>query len=171
MEDLFRQFWWLIFPIMGFAFAGAGMVMSAAMQRDRMKVLRAYAEKGQTPPPEVAGAMDDAYDYGYGPGYGYGYDRRADRYARRAWRREMRWRAWGPWWGVRRSFFFFAVFLGLALSAGWNGGHAGGFFLFFAVISGAFFLSSLFSLPFLFGRRDDRPQGGATGGGDMVSGK
>src|SRR4051794_19099594 len=98
MEDFFRSYWWLIFPIMGFVFAGFGMVTGLAMQRDRMRVLRTYAEKGQAPPPELAGSLGP-YGTGYNP-YGpdvYGY---GDRYARRAWRREMRWRARGPFWGA-----------------------------------------------------------------------
>ena len=157
MEHLFREFWWLIFPIMGFVFAGFGMVTGSAMQRDRINLLRTYAEKGQTPPPELTAAEQDPYGYGaYGPNYGYG-----GRHARRMWRRQQRWAMWGPWWGVRRSFFFFAIFLAFAISAYWNDGHQSHFFIVASIIAGAVFLSSLLgALPFFWGRRD-QPDGQA----------
>jgi hypothetical protein len=149
MTELFREYWWLIFPLMGFAFGGFGMVMGLAMHRDRMRVLRTYAEKGQTPPPELTDPAYDAYGYGRGS---YG---RPDRYARRAWRREMRMRAWGPFWGVRRSFFFLAIFVAFAMSAWWDGdGHWNRGFVIVAIIAGALFLSSLLAaLPMFWDRR------------------
>jgi hypothetical protein len=108
MEDLFRSFWWLIFPIMGFAFGGFGMFMGYRAHRDRMELLRIYAEKGQTPPPEIAKAAEsDPYDYGYGYGY-------RGRWARR-----------GPYWEWRRVIIFASLAIGFGMANYWDGGGWG----------------------------------------------
>ena len=141
MEDLFRDYWWLVFPLSGFVFAGFGMVMNYRMQRDRMDVLKTYADRGQTPPPELTEPMlDDPYAYG--------------RYGRRAWRaqrRAMRGYYWSPRWAVMAPYWAWrrvivtgclaAAFLAAAFSYG--DGHAHGAFLFVAIVMGAAFMGSL----------------------------
>ena len=105
MAHFFRDFWWLMFPLMGFAFGGFGMWMGYRTHRDRMDLLRIYAEKGQTPPPEIARAADippDPY------GYGYGY---RGRWARR-----------GPYWEWRRFIVFASLAIGFAFANYWMGG-------------------------------------------------
>ncbi|KQW79844.1 hypothetical protein [Brevundimonas sp. Root1279] len=50
MEELFRDFWWLIFPV-GFLIAGAfNSLLNYKRQQDTLKLIRTYAEKGQEPP-------------------------------------------------------------------------------------------------------------------------
>lgn len=50
MEELFRDFWWLIFPA-GFLIAGAfNSLLAYKRQQDALKLIRTYAEKGQEPP-------------------------------------------------------------------------------------------------------------------------
>lgn len=109
MEQIFRDFWWLIFPIMGFGFGAFGMFMGYRAHRDRMELLKLYAEKGQTPPPEVAKAAEaDPYDYGpYGGYYGW-----------RRWRR-------GPYWEWRRVIVFASLAIGFGLANYWDGGDFG----------------------------------------------
>lgn len=50
MEDLFRQYWWLLLVI-GFGVTGAyNSYLGYRRQRDALDLLRTYAEKGQEPP-------------------------------------------------------------------------------------------------------------------------
>ena len=133
MEHLFREFWWLIFPMMGFAFGGFGMFMGYRAHRDRMELLRIYAEKGQTPPPEIAKAAEANP---YADPYGYGY---RGRWARR-----------GPYWEWRRVIVFTALAIGFGVANYWDGGdnwnwhHNGGFpFSMLTIIFGIMAVGSL----------------------------
>lgn len=72
MEDLFRQFWWLIFPVFGMAMGVYGMWNDQRRRRDTIELLKVYAEKGQEPPAEmlkaVARSSDDMWENGgFGP--------------------------------------------------------------------------------------------------------
>jgi hypothetical protein len=53
MEDLFRQFWWLIFPLFGMFMAVNGMFTSERRSRDVINLIRSYTDRGQEPPPEL----------------------------------------------------------------------------------------------------------------------
>ena len=53
MEDLFRQFWWLIFPVMGMVYGLVGTLQQQRAQTRTLDLLRTYAEQGKDPPPEV----------------------------------------------------------------------------------------------------------------------
>jgi hypothetical protein len=61
MVDLFRQFWWLIFPVMGMAYGFVGMIAGMEQQRraqDRAAdLLKTYAEQGKEPPPDLLKAL------------------------------------------------------------------------------------------------------------------
>lgn len=104
----FWSFWWLIFPLMGFAFGAFGMWMGYRHQRDRMELMKTYAQQGKDPA-EVArilnagapGAPPDPYWNGYGYGRPY-------------------WGPWGPWgrYGPYREWRRFIVFLCLAIGFG-----------------------------------------------------
>lgn len=62
MEDLFRQFWWLIFPL---AWIVGGMVTSFLNYRRQQKTLdliKAYADKGQEPPAALMKVLDRPID-------------------------------------------------------------------------------------------------------------
>ena len=51
--DLFRQFFWLVFPIFGM-FVGAFAIWNEfSRQKKALEVLKVYAEKGQEPPESV----------------------------------------------------------------------------------------------------------------------
>ena len=119
-------FWWLIFPLMGFAFAGFGMFLSHRRSQRAMEVLKAYAEQGRDPPPEVMAAVTGAHAAGapssgppfggnpyttpYGPGYGgpWGWG-----WGRWGWR--------GPMWAWSRVVTFAAISIGFAFAGQYYG--------------------------------------------------
>jgi hypothetical protein len=53
MEDLFRQFWWLIFPLFGMGMAVLGMFTSERRSRDVIALIKSYTDQGKEPPPEL----------------------------------------------------------------------------------------------------------------------
>ncbi|MGE0739893.1 MAG: hypothetical protein AB7O98_01015 [Hyphomonadaceae bacterium] len=62
-EELFRGYWWLIFPIFGMAMAILGMIQSERRTDRVMDLIRSYADQGKEPPPELlrmaAQSMDE----------------------------------------------------------------------------------------------------------------
>ena len=50
MEDLFRSYWWLLFPMAWFVFGGFSSWLNYRKQRETLKLLKTYADKGQEPP-------------------------------------------------------------------------------------------------------------------------
>lgn len=62
MEELFRDFWWLIFPV-GFLIAGAfNSLLGYKRQQDTLKLIRTYAEKGQEPPAALLKILEQPVD-------------------------------------------------------------------------------------------------------------
>ncbi len=57
MLDLFRQFWWLMFPVMGMVYGLVGMLQQNRRQNRAIDLLRTYAEQGKEPPPELLKAL------------------------------------------------------------------------------------------------------------------
>lgn len=53
MEDLFRQFWWLIFPIFGMFMAVYGMISSEKRTRNVLDLIKSYTDQGKEPPAEL----------------------------------------------------------------------------------------------------------------------
>ncbi len=53
MADLFRQFFWLIFPIFGMGMGAFSIWNEFSRQKKALDVLKVYAEKGQEPPESV----------------------------------------------------------------------------------------------------------------------
>ena len=135
MEDIFRSYWWLLFPIGAFVFGAWDRWLAYKRSRDHLDLLRSYAEKGQQPPPELVrgingdlpGEAPGGYGAGpgYGPGpYGPGYPYWGDRWSRRAYRRYYR---WGPYWQWRTVFVTGAVAAGFWWAseyADWPGTYA-----------------------------------------------
>jgi hypothetical protein len=66
MEDLFRSYWWLIFPIWGLAMGSWHSFANYRRQRATLEVIRTYAQKGETPPAALLAALGDTTDAGYG---------------------------------------------------------------------------------------------------------
>lgn len=57
MTDLFREFWWILFPMAAFAYTGWVQWLQYRRQKALLDVLKVYAEKGQEPPPSVTDAL------------------------------------------------------------------------------------------------------------------
>jgi hypothetical protein len=52
-EELFRDFWWLMFPIFGMSMGLWGMSSSERRSRDVMNVIKSYVDQGKEVPPEL----------------------------------------------------------------------------------------------------------------------
>lgn len=52
-EELFRDFWWIIFPIFGMAMAWGGMASSERKSAKVLDLIRSYTDRGKEPPPEL----------------------------------------------------------------------------------------------------------------------
>lgn len=50
MEALFRDYWWLIFPIWGLGMGSWASFARFRRQRDALALIREYASKGEQPP-------------------------------------------------------------------------------------------------------------------------
>ena len=57
MEDIFRSYWWLLFPLGWFVAEGWQSWLKYRARRDALRLVQAYAEKGQTPPEELVKAI------------------------------------------------------------------------------------------------------------------
>lgn len=72
MEDLFRDFWWLIFPIFGMAMAFRGNAATGQSQQRVLDLIKSYTDQGKTPPPELLTmaqkGLDESIDAADGPG-------------------------------------------------------------------------------------------------------
>lgn len=51
--DLFRQFFWMVFPIFGMGVGAWAIWNEYSRQKKALEVLKVYAEKGQEPPESV----------------------------------------------------------------------------------------------------------------------
>lgn len=110
MDDLFRSYWWLLFPIGAFVFGAWDRWLAYRRSRDHLELIKSYAAQGKEPPADLMRSVrDDAIDDD--PGYGYGMHPRR---MRRAYRRYYR---WGPYWQWRSVFFTSAVAGGFWLAS------------------------------------------------------
>lgn len=57
MEDLFRSYWWLIFPLYGLAMGAWHSGMQYRRQKAMLDVIRTYADRGEQPPEAVLAAL------------------------------------------------------------------------------------------------------------------
>lgn len=64
MEDMFRQFWWLIFPLGWFVFAAYQSWLSYRANRDTLDLIRTYAQAGREPPPELLAKLNKSWSDG-----------------------------------------------------------------------------------------------------------
>lgn len=90
MDDIFRSYWWLLFPLGFFVFGAFDRWLSYKRSRDHLDLLKSYASQGKDPPPELvrimrdeADAEDDYNDTNWGHG---------SRHSRRRYRAYMRYR-------------------------------------------------------------------------------
>lgn len=62
MEDLFRSYWWLIFPVGWMIAGGFSSLLNYKRQKDTLKLIQTYAEKGQEPPEALLKVLDRPID-------------------------------------------------------------------------------------------------------------
>lgn len=93
MEDLFRSYWWLLFPLGFFVIQAFDQVMRYRRHRDTLDLIKSYTDQGKDPPQalldRVAGRMkadEEAEDNE--DGWSDREERRRYRYMRR---RENHW--------------------------------------------------------------------------------
>ena len=67
MEDLFRGYWWLLFPLGWFIASGWQSWLAYKARKDALRLVQTYAERGQEPPAELirelnrsSSSLDDA---------------------------------------------------------------------------------------------------------------
>ncbi|EJL27183.1 hypothetical protein PMI01_03955 [Caulobacter sp. AP07] len=66
MEDLFRSFWWLIFPLSWFVFDAYQSWLRYRVNRDTLDLIKTYAEAGREPPPELLAKLNQRWNEGEG---------------------------------------------------------------------------------------------------------
>ena len=115
-DDIFRNYWWLMFPIGFFVFGAWDRWLSYKRSRDHLELLKSYQAQGKDPPPEILRAAADPYDPAWGappPNYTHPYYWSG----RRAWRRMYR---WSPYWQWRSAFVTGAVAVGFWVASDWT---------------------------------------------------
>ncbi|WP_417492925.1 hypothetical protein [Maricaulis sp.] len=139
MADLFRNYWWLLFPLFWFISAGWGSLMRYKRTQAKIDLLKTYAASGKEPPAELLANLD-----------------KPD-YARPEWSDDDE--GGRPRRG-RGHAFLIVLFAGLAGVfaytgyAGWMGESQSEFY-FIALIMGVMSLAFLASSMFRGGNRDD----------------
>ena len=120
MEDIFRSYWWLLFPIGAFVFGAWDRWLAYRRSRDHLELLKHYAAQGKEPPPELVRGIGEELPGeapgGYPPYPGYGGYWMHPRYMRRAYRRYY---GWGPYWQWRSVFVTGAIAAGFWWASEW----------------------------------------------------
>ncbi|MEZ5959809.1 MAG: hypothetical protein R3C30_05205 [Hyphomonadaceae bacterium] len=62
-EELFRGYWWLMFPIFGMFIALLGMFQAENRSRQVMTLIKSYLDQGKEPPPELLKMAQERSDY------------------------------------------------------------------------------------------------------------
>ncbi|MBA4000561.1 hypothetical protein [Brevundimonas sp.] len=62
MEDLFRSYWWLLFPVGWFVYSGWASWLNYRRQRATLDIVRRYADSGKEVPPELMKVLDKPID-------------------------------------------------------------------------------------------------------------
>lgn len=52
-EELFRDYWWLIFPFFGMGMALLGATQEERKAKSAMQLIKSYIDQGKEPPPEL----------------------------------------------------------------------------------------------------------------------
>jgi len=91
MEDLFRQFWWILFPLSWFVFGAYQSWLSYRANRDTLDLIKAYAQSGREPPPELLAKLNKRWNDGDELDEAEDDDGRVRRRHRRRYRREGTW--------------------------------------------------------------------------------
>lgn len=57
MEELFRSYWWLVFPLSWIVFGAFQSWLAYRARRDTLALLKSYAEAGRDPPAELVARL------------------------------------------------------------------------------------------------------------------
>ena len=66
MLQLFREFFWIIFPVLGMGVGAFAIWNEFSRQKKALEVLKVYAEKGQEPPESVLALLNRSSSPGGG---------------------------------------------------------------------------------------------------------
>jgi amino acid permease len=91
MEDMFRQFWWLIFPLSWFVFGAYQSWLSYRANRDTLDLIKTYAQAGREPPPELLAKLSKRWNDGDDFAEADDGDERSRRRHRRRYRHQHTW--------------------------------------------------------------------------------
>ena len=62
MEDLFHAYWWLLFPLGWFVYAGFASWLNYRRQKDAIEVIKSYAASGKEPPADLLKVLNRSID-------------------------------------------------------------------------------------------------------------
>ena len=111
MEDIFRSYWWLLFPIGFFVFGAWDRWLAYKRSQDRLDLLRAYTNQGKDPPPELLRALQREEDEDERASL---YEHPGSRLHRRLHRRYWR---YSPYWAWRTALITGAVAAGFWIAS------------------------------------------------------
>lgn len=67
MVELIQSFWWLLFPLGWFIFGGFNAMVNYYRQKNVLKIIKTYADRGEQPPEAllkiVEQPIDDRHEY------------------------------------------------------------------------------------------------------------
>ncbi len=138
MEDLFRAYWWLIFPLGWFAYGGFQSWLSYRANRDTLDLLKTYAASGREPPPELLARLNKRSSYDLDDDIDDDLDDDRDHV-----RTRYRYRRERGWYHV---VLFGVLGMGFTFAATSDLYEAGPAFLIVAFVMGALSLASLVSV-------------------------
>ena len=124
-EDIFRQFWWLIFPLSWFVFGAWQSWLSYRANRETLDLIKTYAAAGREPPPELMSKLNKRW---------HGDDDDRDERPRYRRRRERTW---------YQVVLFGSLSIGFTVAAATNIYGAGQAFVIVAFVLGALCAATL----------------------------
>lgn len=62
MTELFHSYWWLLFPLGWFVYAGWASWLNYRRQRETLDIVRRYADSGREIPPELMKVLEKPID-------------------------------------------------------------------------------------------------------------
>ncbi|MBP7705503.1 MAG: hypothetical protein KA105_09515 [Caulobacter sp.] len=133
MEDLFKGYWWLLFPLAWFIMAGWQSFLNYRKHKDTLELIKSYVASGKDVPPGLlerlnAPAPEDDWS---------GVDDRAERRAARRYRRNYGLGGWS------RVVLFGSLAAGFGYAAATDMYEAGPGFIIVTFVMGALTLASL----------------------------
>lgn len=133
MEDLFRSYWWLLFPLAWFIISGWQSWLNYRRHRDTLDIVRGYAQSGKDIPAGLLDKLNAPADYDEWTGEPRSTTREERRYYRRRY-------GIGGW---SRVVLFGSLAAGFGYASTTDMYEAGPAFLIVTFVMGALCLSSL----------------------------